>query len=148
MILDGSMDSIVPIVSIVSCNNPESIKSPIRFNTSPNNSQRLNDNQERGEVAPETNSIHNQSFVDHLRTYEGLKREGIPCRGKRKSYHVALFVSGRILGWDRERLVSEWRNIVTLKPENIGVSPELAVEQFLELYESDLLNLLSHHNAI
>lgn len=133
VILDGSMDS---IVSPVSCNNPKSIKSPIRFNTSPNNSQRLNDNQERREVAPETNSIHNQSFIDHLRTYEGLKREGIPCRGKRKSYHVALYVSGRILGWDRERLVNEWKNIVTLKPENIGVSPELAIEQFLELYDS------------
>jgi len=86
--------------------------------------------------APKTNVQHNQHFLDHFKVFQALKRDGITQRGIRKSCHVALFVAGRIFGWDKARLAAEWKAIVSLKPENIGLTPDKAVDELLAHYDS------------
>lgn len=85
----------------------------------------------REERITETNLKPGQRFLDHLQTYDHLKRDGIPSRHLRRSYHVAMFASARVFGWDRQELTDEWRTIVTKHPEHIGLTPEQAVQELM-----------------
>lgn len=88
----------------------------------------------RGGTA-KTSVIHRDTFLTHLSQYATLKTEGIPSRGMRRKLHVSMFVTARILGWGKGRLEKEWLSITSMKPENIGMSPEDAVIDLIRHYE-------------
>lgn len=73
---------------------------------------------------------HNQSFLDHLETFERLKTEGIKTRGERRSYQWSILTTGWIMGWSEARMSEEWKSILSIGTPKIGCSVERAVKDF------------------
>lgn len=90
-------------------------------------------------ITAKTNVMHmegrRESFLDDLSKYERLKKEGIPFRHIRRKLHPVVFKAARILGMPKEEMAAEWLRIVSMNPENIGCSPEEAVEDLIRAYE-------------
>lgn len=87
------------------------------------------------ERKPEKKSIttivkHNQSFLDHLETFERLKAEGIKTRGERRSHQWSILTTGRIMGWSEAKMMDEWNSILSIGTPTIGCSVESAVREF------------------
>lgn len=72
-----------------------------------------------------------RTVLESLDLYESLKRDGIPGRGQRQALHLDLFAVVKVFDWDEERLSTEWRGIVRIKPQNIGCSEEQAVQDIV-----------------
>lgn len=111
-----------------------SVRNPITSSDNQLISENINSRERRKRRTTKTNVIREQSFLDYLKAYETLKRDGITRRGVRRSCHAVLFICKEIYGWNKEQMAAAWRAIVTLHPENIGMAPEAAVEQLLEHY--------------
>jgi len=75
-----------------------------------------------------------QSFLDHLDEYQKLKAEGIPCRHIRRSKHPVMFLAALVHGWDSNQLETEWRQVVSRNPHNIGCSEDKAVNEIAEAW--------------
>jgi hypothetical protein len=72
-----------------------------------------------------------RTFLDSLGTYQRLRLEGILRRHTRNQLHIDLLQVARLLDWNDRQLASEWKSIVSIRPENIGCSVDDAARDLL-----------------
>ncbi len=74
------------------------------------------------------------TFLDEIRHYEKLKMNGIESRYIRRTLHPIIYRVANILGWTEYEMIGEWRDIVSINPNNINCTVDVAVYEFMECY--------------
>jgi len=71
-----------------------------------------------------------KTFIDLINRHQESKVRGLPTQGSRRHYHHVLLSIRRVMGWDDDRTVKEFEEILDRSPGRYRCTKEEAVEDF------------------